>query len=233
MGVTLLSTDFGGTTGGGTGVGTGAAWGVGSGRTSLTGGAGAGVGSGMGSGAAFTSALVSTALGATSSSSWYFPFGGRADVAGSSISSRGRVTTAGLSAGVFASEDDAGKGEPLPAAALARAAARAAFSCCRFSRRACALAFLMALLVGGRGSALWEVGEYGARSRAENICTNLVGSSTGSSTTSLSSSSPDSMPRASQAVLDAKEGRVVCADGLLMVVERMRCARCHARSVKS
>lgn len=51
----------------------------------------------------------------------------------------------------------------------------------------------------------------------ERAIPDLVGDVTGVSTTSSSVSSPDSTPRASQAVLVAKDGCEFCADGLLIV----------------
>lgn len=67
-------------------------------------------------------------------------------------SSRGFDRAAGLSAGVT---DVAGEStdSPFPFA-CARAAARAAFSCCLLSIRACALAFLIALLERDVGTRL-------------------------------------------------------------------------------
>ena len=55
--------------------------------------------------------------------------------------------------------------------------------------------------------------------KAKRAIPDLVGDVTGVSprVSSSSVSSPDSIPRASQAVLDAKDGREFCADGLLIV----------------
>lgn len=71
-------------------------------------------------------------------------------------SSRGFVTREGLSRGV-----SGGLGDAVPFAAFpfARAAARAAFSCARFSARANAFCFFSALLDGGASSVLHSTGQ--------------------------------------------------------------------------
>lgn len=114
--------------------------------------------------------LASTALRETSESSvLMLSVGFATDVAAFLTSSRGFVKRVGLSDGVSGERGvsdvsgEAGATPPLPFA-CALAAARAAFSCCLFSRRACALALFIALFDGGAaGSVLNAVRQAAAR----------------------------------------------------------------------
>ena len=104
-----------------------------------------------------TSLFVSTPSLTTSSTVSASCDGCTDDVATVLISSRGFMDSAGLSEGVSGAEDGVETAPALPFA-CARAAARAAFSCCLFSRRACAFAFFSALFESGTCSALYPRG---------------------------------------------------------------------------